>query len=172
LATARRLLEAEGPGAVTMRRIADEMGIRAPSLYKHYPDKRSLEAALKAEGLREFGAALSSALAKAGSPIGAIAGAYRSYALEHPHLYRLTNDDELPRDLLPPGLEESVAAPLIAVFGSRDKTRVAWALAHGLVSLELSRRFPPDADLARVWQAAVRALEAMTTKELGAARRG
>lgn len=156
---ARRLLEAEGPEAITMRRIAGELGIQAPSLYKHFSDKRALEAAVIAEGLREFGQAMSKALASKAEPKRAIARAYRAFGLQHPHLYRLMNDRELPRDLLPPGLEDSVALPIVTAFGDRALARVAWALAHGLVSLELAARFPPDADLDRVWDEAVRVLQ-------------
>jgi AcrR family transcriptional regulator len=155
---ARRLLETEGPDALTMRRIAGEIGIQAPSLYKHYPDKRALEAAVIAEGLSEFGAAMEKALAGTGEPVRALARAYRAFALRHPHLYKLMNDGELPRDLLPPGLEDAVARPIITVFGHRALARVAWGLAHGLVSLELAGRFPPDADLDRVWSEAVEVL--------------
>jgi len=155
---ARRLLESEGPDALTMRRIAGELGIQAPSLYKHFPDKRALEAAVLAEGLREFGVAMNAALATHVEPGRALAVAYRTYALQHPHLYRLMNDRELPRDLLPAGLEDSVAQPIVTLFGNRALARVAWALAHGLVSLELAGRFPADADLDVVWDEAVRVL--------------
>ena len=48
--TARALLDAEGPQALTMRRIAGALGIKAPSLYKHIPDKKSLEALVVAAG--------------------------------------------------------------------------------------------------------------------------
>jgi len=40
VATARLLLEREGPEALTMRRLGEELGIRAPSLYKHLTGKR------------------------------------------------------------------------------------------------------------------------------------
>ena len=39
-----------GPDALTMRRLAERLGIRAPSLYKHLPDKAALEAAIIATG--------------------------------------------------------------------------------------------------------------------------
>ena len=53
---ARRLLEEEGAGALTMRRLAEQLGIKAPSLYKHLPDKAALEAAIIATGLEEAAA--------------------------------------------------------------------------------------------------------------------
>ena len=53
VAAGRRLLEEEGTAALTMRRLAERLGIRAPSLYKHLPDKAALEAAIIATGLEE-----------------------------------------------------------------------------------------------------------------------
>lgn len=55
---ARELLEREGPDAVSMRRIADRIGIKAPSLYKHFPDKSAVENALIAQGMAELAEAL------------------------------------------------------------------------------------------------------------------
>jgi AcrR family transcriptional regulator len=70
---ARRLLDEEGWEAVTMRRIADEMGIRAASLYKHVVDKDELRTALDAEAFGELGAAL----AAVGPDLAGLAAAYR-----------------------------------------------------------------------------------------------
>jgi len=160
VAVARDLLEREGPGALTMRRIAGELGIRAPSLYKHYPDKRALEAAVVAEGLTEFGLVMAAASARGDNPVRSMALTYRRWALAHPHLYRLMNDRPLARDLLPPGLEDEAAEPVVSVFGPGATARVAWALAHGLVSLELADRFPAGADLGAAWEEAIRVLGA------------
>jgi AcrR family transcriptional regulator len=55
---ARQLLEQEGGQALAMRRLADRLGIRAPSLYKHLPDKAALEAAIIATGLEDIAAAV------------------------------------------------------------------------------------------------------------------
>jgi AcrR family transcriptional regulator len=153
LAAARDLLEAEGPDALSMRRVADRVGIRAPSLYKHVPDKAALEVALMAQALEEIGAAV----AAAGPSLSAIAAAYRRWALEHPHLYELATTRPLPRDRLPRGLEERAAAPVVDAFGDRDRARAAWAAAHGLVALELAGRFHEDADLDAAWAAMVAA---------------
>jgi AcrR family transcriptional regulator len=152
---ARELLEDEGEAALTMRRVADRLGIRAPSLYKHLPDKAELEVALVAEGLEEFG----EAFRRAGPSLSGLARAYRSWALDHPHLYRLTNDRPLPRGRLPQGLEARAAEPLLAALGDPDRARAAWAAAHGLASLELAGRFPDDADLDAAWAAMVRAFD-------------
>jgi AcrR family transcriptional regulator len=152
---ARELLEEEGEAALTMRRLADRLGIRAPSLYKHIPDKAELELALVREGLEEFGEAFRAA----GPSLGTLAGAYRTWALAHPHLYRLMNDRPLPRDRLPEGLEARAAEPLLAAVGDPNGARAAWAAAHGLASLELAGRFPGDADLDAAWAAMVRAFD-------------
>jgi AcrR family transcriptional regulator len=150
---ARELLEKEGPQAVSMRRIADRIGIRAPSLYKHFPDKSAVEAALTAAGMAELAEALEIAEASVdGDPITALANAYRGYALAHPHLYRLMSGQPLDRAALPVGLEERAAAPLVrAVDGDQDTARAFWGFAHGMVVLELAGRFPPDADLSGAW---------------------
>jgi len=150
---ARGLLEAEGEAALSMRRLAAAMGMRAPSLYKHVPDKAALEVALIAAGLAEAGAAMD---ARRGSLAG-LAAAYREWATAHPHLYLLMTERPLPRERLPAGLEASAAAPLLEVTRDEHEARALWAAAHGLVALELHDRFPPDADLDAAWAALVAA---------------
>ena len=146
------LLERGGPDGLTMRAIASEMGIKAPSLYKHIADKRELEVALIADGFLQQAEAFEKAVADGGEPIVAIADAYRRWALDHPHLYALMNDQPLPREELPEGVEQRSVAPVLEAFaGDRDRARAAWAFAHGMVTLELADRFPPDADVERAW---------------------
>jgi AcrR family transcriptional regulator len=145
VAAGRRLLEEEGVEALTMRRLADRVGIRAPSLYKHLPDKAALEAAIIATGLEDTAAAFEAAVQGAGEGrnrgageaegaseasahaagagdeaeqgagggLAALAAAYRRFALEHPHLYRLMNNGPLPREHPLPGPEERTAAPVL-----------------------------------------------------------
>jgi AcrR family transcriptional regulator len=166
---ARRLLEEEGAGALTMRRLAEQLGIKAPSLYKHLPDKAALEAAIIATGLEEaavrFEQAVDSAMtggdAAGGgaAAISALAAAYREFALAHPHLYRLMHNGPLPRQHLPAGVEDRAAAPVMRVAGSRARARALWAFAHGMVMLELDQRFPPDADLDAAWEAGITAFQ-------------
>jgi AcrR family transcriptional regulator len=159
--TARALLDAEGPQALTMRRIASALGIKAPSLYKHVPDKAALEALVVAAGFAELSGTLAAAAADGADGTGklaAIGRAYRAYAVTHPHLYRLMNYQPLRRDLLPAGLEARAAQPLAEAAGYDEaRARAMWAFAHGMVSLEIDGRFPPQADLDEAWRAGLAA---------------
>jgi AcrR family transcriptional regulator len=200
VAAGRRLLEEEGPEALTMRRLAERLGIRAPSLYKHLPDKAALEAAIIATGFEEAAAAFEAAVEGAadgggqgahggagtasdgagtgagralpalaaggtlpvlgaGGALPALAAAYRRFALAHPHLYRLMTNGPLPREHLPPGLEDRTAAPVLQAAGSQARARAVWAFAHGMVMLELDHRFPADADLDAAWRAGIAAFQ-------------
>jgi AcrR family transcriptional regulator len=145
---ARALIDEGGSAALTMRALGERLGIRAPSLYKHFPDKGAVEAEVIALAMRE----LASALAPAGT-VAELAAIYRAYALAHPHRYRLMNSAPLPRHLLPPGVEEATALPLVRVVGGEvDRARAVWAFAHGMVILELDGRFPPGANLDSAWR--------------------
>jgi len=151
VAAARELLEQEGPEALSMRRVADRLGIRAPSIYKHLPGKQTLENALVSDGFEELAAAFAPASATL-DPIGALAVAYRGFARSHPHLYRLMTERPLDREGLSPGVEDRAAAPILAaVGGDADLARAAWAFAHGMTILELNGRFPAGADLDAAW---------------------
>ena len=150
---ALELLEEEGPDGLSMRRIAERVGIRAPSIYKHLPDKQALEAAIISVGFELMAHAFEGALSGSEDPLRALARAYRGFAKAHPHLYRLMTDRELNRELLAPGVEDSASAPIFeAVGGDIDLARAAWAFAHGMTILELNNRFPSDADLNAAWE--------------------
>jgi AcrR family transcriptional regulator len=154
VAAARELLEAEGPEALSMRRVAERVGIRAPSIYKHLPDKQALEAALISAGFEEWAEVFEGA----GQTPEALGRAYRAYALAHPHLYRLMTEKPLARERLESGVEDRAARPIVeAVGGDPDAARAVWAFAHGMTILELNGRFPPDAELDAAWRAGMRA---------------
>ena len=118
VAAARELLEAEGPEGLSMRRVAERVGIRAPSIYKHLPDKQALEAALISAGFEELAEVFEP---RPRRPRRSVAPTAR-YALAHPHLYRLmTETPARPRDRLAPGVEDRAARPLVeAVGGDAD----------------------------------------------------
>jgi AcrR family transcriptional regulator len=157
VAVARELLETEGIQALTMRRLADRLGIRAPSLYKHLPNKAALEAALIAVGFEEAAAAFDTATDGAAEPLATLVSAYRAFVARHPQLYRLMTEGPLPRERLPPGLENRTAAPLVRAAGSPARARAAFAFIHGMLILELNGRFPGDSGLEPAWQAGLAA---------------
>jgi AcrR family transcriptional regulator len=155
---ARALLDEGGPDALSMRRIADRLGIRAPSIYKHLPDKEALEAALISAGLEELAERFAAAVEGADDPLGSLAAAYRDFARRHPHLYRLMTERPLPRERLVAGVEERAARPVVeATGGDQAAARAVWAFAHGMTILELNGRFPPDADLDEAWRRGIAA---------------
>ena len=77
LATAMKLADAEGIGAVTMRRLAAELGIEAMSLYHHLPGKDGL-----LDGLVEaLVAEITAAIEERGEPTGPWTDRLRSRCL-------------------------------------------------------------------------------------------
>jgi AcrR family transcriptional regulator len=162
VAAARRVLEDGGRDALTMRRVADELGIQAPSLYKHFGSKADLEAALLADAMIEIGDASHGAI-HAGHgdepALEPLLETYRSYSLSHPHLYRLATAGPLARVGLPPGLEEWAGNPWFVVTGDPHLAQALWSFAHGMVILELDGRYPPGSDLDATWAAGAKAFE-------------
>ena len=163
---ARRILESQGPDGLTMRALAAGMGMQAPSLYKHVVDKDELTALLIAEAFRDWGQMMDGAMAALPARatrtkrLRALAKAYRTWAVAHPHLYRLATGGELQRELLPEGLEAWAAEPVVTAAGGEHRARATWAFAHGMTILELDGRFPPGADLDAAWEAGINRLGA------------
>ena len=152
VAAARELLEEEGPDGLSMRRLAERLGIRAPSIYKHLPDKQTLENAVISDAFEEQAGVFEAAIRDSDDALAALGRAYRAYALAHPHLYRLMTERALDRDNLAPGVEDRAGRTVVeAVGGDADLARAAWAFAHGMTVLELNDRFPPGADLESAW---------------------
>jgi AcrR family transcriptional regulator len=163
VSAAREILEREGPDGLTMRRLGDAVGIRAPSLYKHFPDKAAVEIALIDDGFVEIADRFEAALANGEDSLIELATAYQTFARSHPHLYRLMTAGPLPRERLRPGVEARAAAPIVQAVGDPDRARAVWAFAHGMVILELDGRFPPGADLEAAWGAGLAAFGAVDT---------
>ncbi len=159
--TARALLEEIGPRGLTMRKLADALGMRAPSLYKHLPSRSALEVALVEHGLDEIGGALHAALAKStADPIGALLDTYRSAGLANPQLYRLVTASSFPRGQILDGLEAWAGEPFFLATGDSHLAQALWSFAHGTLILELDGRFLGGSDLDRTWQAGAKAFKA------------
>lgn len=148
VAAAARLADAEGLEAVTLARLASDLGVRAPSLYAHVDGLGDLRSRLAVRGARELAEQLQAAAAgRAGTDaLKAVAEAYRSYAHQHPGTYaalqiaRVGGDGQAARHLV-----DIVLAVLRGYgLGGDDAVhaaRVLRAALHGFVSLEAERGF-------------------------------
>ncbi len=161
VAAARRILEDEGTDRLTMRRLADDMGIQAPSLYKHFSGKADLELLLIEDALFDIGDATHRALHEPDhdSAVLSLLLRYRAGALSGPNLYRLATSGPIARHRLPVGLEEWAGNPWFVVTGDPALAQALWSLAHGMVVLELDDRYTPGSDLDLTWRAGSAAFE-------------
>lgn len=107
LATARALLVASGPSAVTLRAIAREMGMTAPGLYRYVASHEDLLGQLIAELYDELTGELVQARDAAGTDVSArllaTARAFRRWGLGHRAELGLLFGSPLPGVDTPPG---------------------------------------------------------------------
>ncbi|MGW6795314.1 TetR/AcrR family transcriptional regulator [Streptomyces chartreusis] len=97
LDTATRILEDTGrEDALSLRGVAREVGISAPSVYLHFKDKTALVSTVLEAAYRTLAAAMAQAgrdAAEAGTgpweQIRAATAAYRRFAVDKPRRYRL-----------------------------------------------------------------------------------
>jgi AcrR family transcriptional regulator len=84
------LLDEHGPDALETRKVAGAAGTSTMAVYTHFGGMQALIAEVAEEGLRQFDAALT--VPQTADPVAdlfAIGAAYRRYAIERPHMYRL-----------------------------------------------------------------------------------
>jgi AcrR family transcriptional regulator len=97
------IVEREGTDeAVTLRAVAREVGIAAPSIYNHFPDRESILLAVVARVFDELTQAISAELAAAGDdPVERlVAGceAYVAFGLQRPARYKVLFSERRPGD--------------------------------------------------------------------------
>jgi AcrR family transcriptional regulator len=92
------LIETEGIGAVSLRRVARAAGVSPGAPYHHFPDRAALLTALADEGFRRLADALAQAHDAAPNPtaaLEAILNAYVDFARANPAYFRLMFRPEL-----------------------------------------------------------------------------
>lgn len=161
-ATERLLLQTGSADAVSIRSVADAVGVTPPSIYRHFTDKETLVAEVCARHFRALNAEIEAAVAQHDDPIERLVACGRAYirfGMAHPEQYRIlfmTRLDSVPRDVQQGWLAESdifmgvvenaqacVDAGLLRPEHD-DAYRVAlgvWAQVHGLTSLSISKPF-------------------------------
>jgi AcrR family transcriptional regulator len=144
---AARIADAEGLDAVTLARLAGELGVRTPSLYSHVGGLDDLRKRLAARGAGELADALQEAAAgrARGDALRAVATAYREYARAHPGSYAAAQRAAwLGGDA--GGRAVRVFAAILAGYGltgddAIHATRAVRAALHGFAALEAGGGF-------------------------------
>lgn len=169
---ARDLIVSDGLGALSLRRIAGQLGVTAPALYAHVRDKQDL---LRAVAEAEFDELVSRFDAvTATDPVERIRAhgrAYVAYAREQPELFRVmflfppdltAATVPFPDEMRLPGATKAFAAAGAAVeeaiasgaLRAEDPLLVAltlWSGAHGVATvLQLGFGLPPDLEDAMI----------------------
>ncbi|MGW2437657.1 TetR/AcrR family transcriptional regulator [Streptomyces goshikiensis] len=100
---ARRMLAAEGAAKLSLRAVARELGMVSSALYRYFPSRDELLTALIVDAYDSVGAAAEETDARAraaGAPPRArwaeVCGAFRAWALAHPHEYSLIYGSPVP----------------------------------------------------------------------------
>lgn len=150
------VVEADGASALTLSRVARDLGVEPPSLYNHIGGLEPLrrEVALRSVDVlaERLGAA---AMGRSGTDaLLALARAFRSHATEHPGLYELTSDARRDDEEYQRAASRTLE-PVLAVlrgFGLEGDaaihaTRALRSALHGFVSLESIGGFGLDVDV-------------------------
>jgi AcrR family transcriptional regulator len=164
LTTLRVVQEAEvvadevGLANVTLMSIAQRLGVRTPSLYKHIDGMDALQRQLSIRALGELGDVLARAcVGKSGvAAVQAISVALRSWAKQHPGRYAATVAAADPADTEYAAASFAVvqiALDVLASFGlagddAIDAARALRSTLHGFIALEEAGGFglPVDVD--------------------------
>lgn len=158
ITTARQLIEHGGSSHLTMRRVAEEVGVSSAAAYRHFSDREALLAAVLQQVFNELGNAMRVARKAQKNPLQgffATGYAYMDFALAHPKVYRVLFSEECKMVMHPTLLDAGKAAfnevhqaaidcADAGLLSSRDPIEVAmagWVNVHGLASLHLDGVF-------------------------------
>jgi AcrR family transcriptional regulator len=155
---AAELADEVGLANVTMGLLAERLGVRAPSLYKHVDGQADLTRRIAVLAVTELGDELRDALqGRAGrDALSAAAHTMRAYVIEHPGRYAATVrlDPQGPDDPLGPAALRSLESLAAVVAGyDLDATdtihalRMLRSLFHGFALLEAGGGFQMDTDV-------------------------
>jgi len=167
-ATERLLVEKGDQDAVSIRAVADAVGVSPPSIYLHFEDKNELIFAVCERHFARFDAILQAARESEDDPVESLMAcgrAYVKFGLENPEHYRIlfmTKPEQTPESwtaekvMGSAAFEHLVEAVAMAIDSIDIQPRPdpvfvsisMWSIAHGITSLLLTHpNFPwPDRD--------------------------
>jgi AcrR family transcriptional regulator len=159
---AKQLLASSGRADdVSIRAVADAVGVTSPSIYLHFEDKTALLTAVVADVFAELDEAMLSEASAHTEPLArlrAFGMAYVRFALAHPEHYRIAALDPCPRPEVDEVLGSSAfehfnqtvrACMAAGIFPDGDPLPITldlWAAAHGIASLMITKPFLPWGD--------------------------
>jgi AcrR family transcriptional regulator len=161
------LIATEGAAALTLRRVADEVGTSTMSIYTRFGSMPELRHAVRQEGFTRLAAALAK-VTRTADPVADVAAlglAYYRNGASNPDLYRVMFIEEPldsadaaigwdTFDTLVAGVARAREAGRFSRGHPADLARQLWVLAHGVVSLELARMITAEEALASLGEAA------------------
>jgi AcrR family transcriptional regulator len=167
-AAERILIRTADEEAVSIRAVADAIGVTPPSIYLHFTDKNDLLFAICERHFELLDKTMETAGARVSDPIESLKVrgiAYVNFGLEHPEQYRILfmrkpadtpegfKDERLMKsasfDHVVDAVQRCVDAGLME-GDARQHALFLWALVHGLTSLLISKpdfAWPPVDDL-------------------------
>jgi len=155
-----------GLSKLTLAALADRLGVRQPSLYKHIDSMAGLQRDMAVHAKRDLGGVLARAsVGRSGADaISSMSHAYRDWARAHPARYEASNLMPAPGDVEDEAVSlEAVQliADVLAAYSLEgddaiDAIRAFRAMLHGFVSLETTGSFALAADVDRSFERLVR----------------
>jgi AcrR family transcriptional regulator len=157
------LRETDDVDAVSIRAVAQRVGVTAPSIYLHFADKEALLDAVVADVFAGLDAAISAATASSTTPLQCVLAqglAYVRFAVDHREHYRVALMqpshetavvDDVLRDCAFAHLHRAVSACVAeGYFADNDPFAIAlelWSAAHGVASLVIAKPQVPWGDV-------------------------
>ena len=179
---AERIVQSDGLDALTVRRVADEVGTTTRAVYSLFGSKDGLVVALGRRGYEILGSGIA-AVPQTGDPAADLVEAgvtvFRRFAVEHPSLFRIAIQWAPAREVVaafrPAGLEALAGlhalverlepAGLLGGRSVRQAVTEFHALCEGLAVVELRTQLPlgpprsdPGEAAEEIWRDALAAL--------------
>ncbi len=167
VAAGRSVLTRDGAPGLTMQRVAEAVGVRAPSLYKHVPSRSALLRLVTEDVIADLTRRLEAA-ASTGDPaldLRALAVTLREFALNDPHGFELLFTPLPPEAAPDPAGFATAAGPVLraaaALAGPEhalDAARTVTAWASGFLRMELSGAFQLGGSVSDAFEFGLQAL--------------
>lgn len=175
-----------GLDGFSMRKLASEVGVTAPALYRHYESKEKVLVDVVGEAFKVFASYLHRALEgdSASVRFRLTGEGYLAFALEHPRYYEMLHAspsllglEELPREaaaqacatgqFMVDRVREAMDAGMLKEGDPTAVARTIWAHSHGMISIYLRGLVPMDEEDFRAFfmESAWRLMEGIATPE-------